>query len=213
MSTITIAETMEVVTPVKKLLKTCVGDSTEAELIIDIPLGDSVIAGRLNEVYGDKLLVISFSKNHYKYLLDAYIKYLLVTAQGLVMEVNYLSAATNSIFTIPQNTLTKTRALEQLTQLVSLFKKGHAELFLLYPGLKDNPLKMAGDDMESINKKINDFFKTNSDEYLKKELNNGLFASPDSIKQFIENTIGLFSPVAALFPELIPLPKNAAPKD
>jgi hypothetical protein len=82
--------------------------------------------------------------------------------------------------------LTKTRALEQLAQLVSLFKKGHAELFLLYPGLKDNPMKMAGDDMESINKKINDFFKTNSDEYLKKEFNNGLFASPVSIEQFIE---------------------------
>jgi exodeoxyribonuclease V gamma subunit len=39
MSTITIAETMEVVTPVKKLLKTCVGDSTEAEVMIDISLG------------------------------------------------------------------------------------------------------------------------------------------------------------------------------
>ena len=67
-SDIMIANTLEEVTPVKKLLKSCVGDLDENELTIEINIDDSVIAGKLSGVYDDKMLVISFSKNHYQIL-------------------------------------------------------------------------------------------------------------------------------------------------
>ena len=118
MADIQISNTLEEVAPVKKILLQCVGDLIESELVIDIPLEGSVITGKLNGIYNDKILVVSFSKNHYKYLLEAFIKYVLATAQGLTLELNYLSAEKKSIFTIPKNTYTQAKALEVLIQLL-----------------------------------------------------------------------------------------------
>ena len=42
-----------------------------------------------------------------------------------------------------------------------------------------------------------------------KEYENGIFRSPQSVEKFQENTLAIFSPVAAMFPELIPQPKTS----
>ncbi len=208
MADIQIENTRKEVAPVKKILLQCVGDLIESELVIGIPLEGSVITGKLNGIYDDKILVVSFSKNHYKYLLEACIKYVLATAQGLTLELNYLSAEKKSIFTIPKNTYTRAKALEVLVQLTGYFKKGHNEIFLLYPGLNENPLKMIGYDFMKFNKQIGAYLERNPNEYLQKEYDNGIFASPAAVDQFLKNTIAVFSPVAELFPELIPPSKT-----
>ena len=209
MSDILIANTMETVAPVKQLLKDCVGDEQEAEVMINIRIEDSVIAGKLSNAYKDKMLVISFSKNHYKYLLETYIKYVLVTAQGLQMELNYLSAEANDTFTIPANTLTQKEALQMLHQWVAFFKTGHTSIFLLYPELSENPLKMASLNLDKFRDVVSNYLGRNPNEFLQKEFENGLFESPDAVGRFQENTLAIFEPVAALFPELIATPKAA----
>lgn len=203
MADIQIAKMLEEVTPVKKLLSKCVGSSARQECLIDIPLTDTVISGKLNDVYGDKAVVISFSKNHYKYLLEAYTRYLVATAQGLALEVNYISAEKNSIFAIPRNTYTQMEALQILVQLTGWYKKGHGEIFLFYPGLKESPLKYAGFDLVKLNTLIAKFLERNPDEYLQKEYDNGMFSNEEVINEFLQNTVTIFSPIAGLFPELI----------
>ena len=207
-SEIVIADTVEAVAPVKKIFTGLVCDAAEQEILIDIPLGVTVITGKLNSVYNDALLVVSFSKNQYKYLLEAYIKYVLVTAQGLALTVNYLSAENNAIFTIPKNTYTQAAALEVLAQLVQCFKQGHDEIFLLYPELSESPMKFIGYDMEKMEKYISAYLERAPNEYLQREFENGIFESGGAVNKFIENTLAIFTPVAALFPALFPLPKS-----
>lgn len=213
MATIQINKTLEELAPVKELFRDCVGDRVEQSLLIDIAMGESVISGKLNGLYDDQLLVISFSKNPYRSLLDAYIKYVLVTAQGLQVRLNYISAINNEIYTIQAGTYSQATALEVLTRLVDYYKKGHAEIFLLYPGLGENPLKIADWDFFKFNKQLGGHLERNPDEYLQKEFDNGIFTDPAAVVSFIENTQDIFSPVATLFPELLPLPKNSKQKD
>jgi exodeoxyribonuclease V gamma subunit len=211
MSEIVIAATLEEVAPVKEQLQKLVDNEEEQEVLIEIKTGDSVIAGKLNAVYNDKILVISFSKNYYKYLLEAYIKYVLVTAQGLQFQLNYLSAEENAVYKIPVNTLSQTEALAILSNWVKYFKAGHANIFLFYPELTVNPLKIAAADLDDFNNEIVKSLGRNSNEYLQKEFDNGIFKSPDAVSQFQQNTLDLFGPIAVLFSELIPAPKLAKP--
>ncbi|MEO5890164.1 MAG: exodeoxyribonuclease V subunit gamma [Ferruginibacter sp.] len=209
MADIQIAKTQEEVSPVKKMLQGCIGEHVERQELIEISLGNTVVAGKLTGIYGDMIIAVSFSKNHYKYLLEAYIRYVLVTAQGLELEFKYLSAYENTVFTIPKNTLSKTGAIEVLTQLIAWFKIGHAEIFLLYPGLNENPLKIVDYDWVKFNSQVSKFLERNPDEYLKKEFDNGIFSTAAVVRQFLENTMSVFSPVAQLFPGLIPAPKTS----
>jgi len=209
MSDILIASTMETVAPVKQLINDCVGDEAPAEILINIQIEDSVIAGKLGNVYNDKMLVISFSKNHYKYLLETYLKYVLVTAQGLPLELNYIAASENNRYTIPVNTMNQKEALQLLHQWLAFFKNGHTNIFLLYPELSENPLKMASLEFDKFTDTIGKFLGRYSNEFIQNELDNGLFKNPDAVSRFQENTLNLFEPIAALFPELIPTPKTA----
>ena len=196
------------VAPVKKLLHDITGGQQEQELLINIELENTVIAGKLTGVYDDKIVVISFSKNQYKYLLDAYLKYVLATAQGLVMELHFLSAEDNEAFIIAAGTLSKTGALATLRQWVAYFKSGHDKIFLLYPELNENPLKLAGYDVVKLNNVITKYLERSPNEYLQNELDNGLFKDAAMVAEFIQNTLEIFSPVALLFPTLIPAPKS-----
>lgn len=196
------------VAPVKKLLHDITGGQQEQELLINIELENTVIAGKLGGVYDNKIVVISFSKNQYKYLLDAYLRYVLVTAQGLVMELHFLSAEDNEASTIAAGTLSKTAAIETLRQWVAYFKSGHDKIFLLYPGLNENPLKLAGYDVVKLNNVISKYLERSPNEYLQKELDNGLFKDAAVVAEFIQNTLEIFSPVALLFPALITAPKS-----
>ena len=196
------------VAPVKKLLHDIIGEYQEQELLINIELENTVIAGKLGGVYDNKIVVISFSKNQYKYLLDAYLRYVLVTAQGLVMELHFLSAEDNEAFIIAAGTLSKTGALATLQQWIAYFKSGHDKIFLLYPGLNENPLKLAGYDVVKLNNVISKYLERSPNEYLQKELDNGLFKDAAVVAEFIQNTLEIFSPVALLFPALIPAPKS-----
>ena len=132
---------------------------------------------------------------------------------GLSMELSYLSAEENAVFTIPKNTLNKIEATVLLTKLVSYYKEGHAAIFLFYPEFKENPLKIAGLDFEKFNGMISTFLERNPNQYLQKEFEGGLFNNPATVEHFQQNTLELFSPVAQLFPQLIPQPKTAKPKD
>ncbi len=208
MSDILIASTMEAVAPVRNLINDCIGDEPAAEVLINIKVEDSVITGKLENVYKDKMLVISFSKNHYKYLLETYLKYVLVTAQGLHIELVYISAVENKRDTIPVGTLSQKAALQLLHQWVSFFKNGHSSIFLLYPELSENPLKIASLTFEKFNESIGKSIGRYSREFLQKEFDNGLFKSPDAVSHFQENTLAFFEPIATLFPQLIPTPKT-----
>ncbi|MCW3091282.1 MAG: recC [Ferruginibacter sp.] len=203
MADVQIAATIEEVAPVKRLLQEVAGEQIEEERLIDIQMQDTVVTGKLNGIYGDKLLIISFSKNHYRYLLEAYIKYVLVTAQGWTLEVNYLSAAKNAVFTIPADTYNQAEATEKLVQLVAWFKQGHSQIFLLYPGFSESPLKMAEYDLTKLNRQVGKYLERSPNEYLQKEFDNGIFSNQLAVEQFRENTLAIFSPVAALFPGLM----------
>ncbi|MEO6548368.1 MAG: exodeoxyribonuclease V subunit gamma [Ferruginibacter sp.] len=203
MADVEVAATMVEIAPVKKILQEAVGDCVEAEIAINIQLGQTIIVGKLNGVYNDKLMVISFSKNHYRYLLETWIKYLLITAQGLQLDACYLTASKKAMFTIAKDTYSQTEAIEQLLQLVQWFKQGHDEIFLLYPGFSESPLKMAAYEPEKLNAQIGKYLERSPNEYLQKEFENGVFSTEEKVQQFSENTLALFSPVATLFPELM----------
>ncbi len=99
--------------------------------------------------------------------------------------------------------------MQLLNQWVAFFKSGHSKLFLLYPELSENPLKMASLSFDKFKDVFSNYLGRHSSEFLQKEFENGLFESPDAVDRFQENTLALFAPVAALFPELIPTPKAA----
>jgi exodeoxyribonuclease V gamma subunit len=76
---------------VKKMLFDCVGTAQQQTLAIQIPLHHATINGSLTGVYDNKLVLICYSKNERKYLLEAYIKYLATAALGHNLQLYFIS--------------------------------------------------------------------------------------------------------------------------
>jgi exodeoxyribonuclease V gamma subunit len=202
MATVTVDELEEDISKVRELFKECVGGEMEETVTIELAIDNSLLKGNIRNIYGNKLVFVSYSKNENKYLLEAYIRYLVARAFGLEHEVYFISANKEAIY--EGTVISKSQAINRLTDLLQLYKTGHEKIITFYPGFKIKPADVDILEEALLQKLVNDVLHNYQypcdDQYLINEYRNGYFKSVDLVEQFKENGEKLIKPLAELFP-------------
>jgi exodeoxyribonuclease V gamma subunit len=203
MATVAVDELEAEVTKVRELFKECVGDDAEEKIAVELDIDNSLLKGNITNIYGDKLVYVSYSKNEGKYLLESYIRHLVATACGLEFNLYFISANKEAIF--KGTKLSLPEAKQRLEQLIRLYKEGHEKIIAFFPGFKIKPAEVDKLEEKMLEKAVNDvlnnFLFPCDDQYLINEYKSGYFKSADLVEQFKENGEMLIKPLANLYPE------------
>lgn len=156
MATVTVYKLEEEVSKVRDLFKECVADATEEKVTVEMIIDNSLLKGNINNIYGDRLIFVSYSKNENKHLLDAYLRYLTATAYGLNYNLYFISASKEAIY--KGTTILQKEATQRLEQLVQLYKQGHENIIAFFPGFKIKPADVDRLEETILRKAFNDFF-------------------------------------------------------
>jgi len=128
MANVVFENTEEQVASIRDIFKECIGNFEEQNIGIDLEIKEASLrfTGKIGRVYGDKLVIVSWSKSETKYLLDAYLKYLFVQASGLNLKLHFISAQNEEVYvaTIIDQETAKIRLIE----LADLYISGHSAI-------------------------------------------------------------------------------------
>ena len=198
---------IEAVRPMKKRLSAITAGAIATPYLIDLTIGDSNITGKINNLYGNKMVAVSESKTPAKNVTDNFVTYLIATAQGLVADFYFIPFNYIENYTIPAGTISTQQATELLIPFITNFKSGFQQPFLFWPSFKLNPFDLFATDasgfVESIEKMRKDTYDFSfKNDYMIKAYENAFFSASnfDSMKA---NTLGIFKPIEKLMPGII----------
>jgi len=195
-----LTSTETTVSPLKELVSEYIGDEAEESVHIELQVNETLLKGKLNRIYDGKLVFISFSKNESRYLLEAYIRYLIAIAAGSPLDLYYISSAKNSVYKIEESSRSKKSALRALQKLLNLYKLGHEEILMFYPDFNKSPADIAGLTHNKFKVLVNKYLERDScDTYVKKENSFGFFSQEGVFEQYVENTEAIFGEARELF--------------
>lgn len=189
------------ITKVRDLFEECIGQETEEKIAFEMNIDKSLFKGTLSGIYANKkMIVVSYSKSENKYLLEAYIRYLAATANGLDYELYFISASKEAIY--KGISIRQKEAIQRLKELVQLYKQGHEKIVVFFPSIKIRPDEVDILDEEMLTTAMEKFFRgITYDEYLSNEYKNGYFESADLLERYKANAEKLVRPLGELFPE------------
>jgi len=192
--------TENVVRPLKELVDDYIGEAPEESLNIELEVNGTVLKGKLSRIYDGKLLFISFSKNESKYLLEAYIKYLIAIAVGQPLDLYYISAAKNNAYRVEESNRSKKSALKSLQKLINLYKLGHEQILMFYPDFNKSPADIATLTPDKFRVLVNKYLESDyCDAYINKEASFGFFNQEGIFEQYVENSGEIFGEAKDLF--------------
>ena len=207
MGRLSLNKVIDQIRPMKKRLSAVVLGATATSYGIHLTLGQSIITGKINNLYGDKIVATSDSGNYNKYALEAFLTYLLATAQGLEVDFYFIPFKYINNFCIPRGTITQQDAINRLTPFIEQFKNGFEQPFLFFPTFKASPYLLfkgtAATYRATIEKmRWDERDYTFTDNYLIKAYENHFFKEGnfDVIKA---NTMNIFEPINNLMPGII----------
>lgn len=169
---------------------------------ITIELKDLKIIGKLNGLYGNKFISVSFSSQEYKYLLNAYIRYILSVVDGLNFEFIFISKTKGKAFKAKK--MSVNQAKTHLSFLTKLFILGSQKVLAYHPELVSHE-EAAEPDLNKLYKSIVEAFERYmypiSDAYLLKEYGNDYFKVDGITAEFQANFVAIHNSIAKVFPE------------
>jgi exodeoxyribonuclease V gamma subunit len=180
----------------------------EEHLDIDIPLSAGRLTGRIERLYGDRLIEVCTSSNHYKYLVAGYVRYLALLASGRPATFVFITGKIPGLHRIEAGAIPQDEALRRLESLVGFFREGHHRFFPFHPNLAreqfnlfDGNFQSFSDMLETLaeNPKVHDF----NDAYLQKAIEQGFFAE-HTYDELKKNVLGIMDPIRQLIPALFP---------
>jgi exodeoxyribonuclease V gamma subunit len=190
------------VVPIRENFRSSVNETQETTLPVELPVDGSVLKGTL-PVYGNRLLFVSFSKDEIKYMVEAYISYLVATAAGASIDLWFISSAKDKTFR--GSPVSAAEAMDRLKGLLQLYKKGHAEILAFSPDFDISPGDLQNLDQDKLKSrletKLEGFNSRKADPYLLKEYDNGFFGRAAFIEQFKANSAQVIAPLAGVFPD------------
>ncbi len=193
----------QIVSPVKNIFTDLINAATEQNYLVDITINDIQLKGNIKGIYDDKLVLVSWSKNETKYLLEAYINYLVLCASGLTIKLYFISYIKNSVYTA--TSINKATALKKLAQLINLYIEGHQKIIPFDPNFKIKPSEIEAFDInkfESVLKeKFDNYYYPCTDTYMNKEYANGFFNTDTVMGECKDSLLLLLAPLLELFPE------------
>jgi exodeoxyribonuclease V gamma subunit len=201
MATVKVDEAENLVAPVRESYNKLIGEEEASTISINVPIDSCTITGKL-KVFGNKLVVLSFSKREFKYQLEGYIKYLSAKAQGESLQSYFISAHQKQIYA--GENISQEQALNRLNQLVEIYKEGHKKIIPFYPDLKIKPNEVEALSDVIFAKKINEvaapFGYECTDQYLLNEYKSGYFNQEGLVEEYKTIAEKLLVPMQELFP-------------
>ncbi len=173
-------------------------------IAVNLTIGGSLITGTINSVYGNRLIAISDSKNKNKYIIQAYVSFLLAHAQGFNIDLYYLDFKFSKVTQSLPNCISQADAITQLEKIVEYYRSGFKEPFLFYP---DFPLEIfekdALDFIGAIEKMKNDkYIHLFEDDYISKSYYLDFF-SEENFEAIRTNTKLIIDSVNCILPGII----------
>lgn len=188
-----ITDTEEAVKQVKQLVDNIKGDAIEETLNIELLIDNTWLKGKLNRIYEGKFIFISFSKNESKYLLDAYIRFLIAVASGSPLDLYYISVEKNKVYHVDESSRSQKSASKTLQKLLKIFKQAHEQIFMFYPEFNKSPADIAALNYTKFKALVNKHLESDyCDLYFKKEHAFGFFAGEEVFEQYVENSRIIF---------------------
>jgi exodeoxyribonuclease V gamma subunit len=195
-----LASTAESINPLKELVSNCIGDAHEESMHIELEIGDTLLKGKLGRIYEGKLVFISLSKHESKYLLEAYIRFLIAIAAGNPLDLFYISSSWNKVYKIDESSRSSKSALKSLQSLLNLYKQGHEEIMMFYPDFNKSAADIARLTHDKFTVMINKYIESEAcDVYIKKEHSFGFFKQEGVFEQYQENSEAIFGEARELF--------------
>ncbi len=211
MASVVFENTEETVAEIRDLFRTCIGDYEEEIITINLNLASTCFSGKIDGVYRDKMVIVSWSKNETKYLLEAYLKYLFIQASGLNLELNFISTKEATIHKAIK--IDEATAKNKLIELSDLYIRGHDEILAFYPDFKIEPKDIEAITFvkfkKAVDDKLNSYLFPCNDPYILQKYKDGFFDNElaaheqDENEVFIsfkENFSKIISPLAEIFP-------------
>ncbi|HTN21623.1 MAG TPA: exodeoxyribonuclease V subunit gamma [Pelobium sp.] len=213
MADVVFEETETAVASVRELFKECVGEVTEEKVEVDLNIEEANIrlSGKIDGVYGDKMVAVSWSKSETKYLLEAYLKYLVAQASGLNLQLYFISANKETVFKASE--INQATARIKLIELSDLYISGHNEILPFYPDFKILPKDIETLNFQkfkrAVDEKLNNYNFPCNDPYILQKYKDGFFDNKladfeqdenEILIRFKENFKKIIGPLAQIFP-------------
>jgi len=193
--------------PKRELFNIVTQGLIETPIEIDVCIDNSIISGKIERVYGNKLVAYTDSKYFNKHIVSAYVSYIIALAQGKKIGFVFLHFENKTQFEIQAGAISQAEAIKQLTDYISYFKTSYLKPFLFYPGFSMSPLKMFKGDayeffgyIESMRNNEHDY--TFKDDYMLKAYEADFF-TVDTFNEIMINTLAIIMPIETQMPGII----------
>jgi len=188
---------------IRLLIKQAVNGNERQTVEINLQLGDSLLYGKLDSIFGNRYLSVSNNSKLYANVLSGYVKYLMLLAQGHALEFVFISKNHKQLFVIPANEITKQEATEYLRKLLTFYKKGHLDYFDFYPQILPEMVIYGYETFSAnLDQKIEDDFNNDfSDDYLEKAMEDG-FLGESRFDELQQNVCYIWPPLTERLPIL-----------
>lgn len=191
--TLNVLNADESIKELRDLFEEARGTNEKSSQHVEVEIDGTALSGNIENVYGEKILHICISKYPNKYLFDAYLSALLVSASSLPHEVLFLADDILTAQKIPE-----IEAKKHLKELIDLYKKGFEEILPFNSSWASTP-----EELNSLKEnKWRDNLIKYADDYTKRELEFGVFSQKSAFEEYGKMASGIVSNLAIVFPNL-----------
>lgn len=126
---------LEEVAPVRAMLDKETAGLTQREVFVSYKSANLDISGKI-DLYGDKLIVLSWSKNEFKKVLEGYIQCLMLMVSSVPVSFKVISRKNNQVFNADISKIENPGAV--LDALIEIYNEGQQKILPFALGLKLN---------------------------------------------------------------------------
>lgn len=185
MAPVTFDETVQVIQGVREQVLNCTSGYQKEHINIDFLLGETIIQGAVDNVYGCQHLCVNVSKksSKAKYLIEAWIQHLSLMASGKHIDTLFIAQYLAEPMVLKSDMMSRSQAMDILGRLLAIFKYGHKQIIPFTPNVGLELMAGNPNDPHEIIMALNKiqseglpaYNKPYFNEYIKKEIDHGYF--------------------------------------
>ncbi len=203
MAAVALRKVEEKVQPVRVLYAQATQNAAPQTIAFDYAFTGGVLKGEYKEVFNGHLVLVSWSGNETKFLVEAYIRWLAGMAAGVLQGLRFISGAKKeAVFTAAP--IAQKEAKKRLSELIEIYKAGFEKIAVFYPDFFIKPSQVEELDDEKftkiVNNKLNNAQFACDDPYIMTEYKYGYFDRRDAWKEYRELCRVLITPLDAFLP-------------
>lgn len=186
-----LAAITEQIAPFRSCIRAEVANVPCQSIPFSIHLNDTVVSGKLDNVYGTKAVFVSTTSSILKPLIEAYLNLLAGIATRNIFSAVFIYGKEKPEVIYPDiSTLTETGAMNRLEALLSLYKTGLTEMLpfvdILYKTIRPDKDYTDFQVQMLIQNAIEDFNVPNTDPYINNAFSLGYFQQQGLLAKYYE---------------------------